>query len=157
MEGGKGYFGVIIAIGTTIIARARGSARGDPHTMNSFRAEAYGFLAGICLLGILTRSNPTTDVQNDSIHTDSASLLARLQRATAEYVPTGFWLKTDSDIIMQLAEELKTIPGLKRVYVKGHQDLKKKRKDFTLPELYNVEADAEATIMRFQMKRLCHM
>jgi hypothetical protein len=155
MESGKGYFGVIIAVGKRIIARVRSSARGGPRSMNLFRAEAYGFLAGICLLRLITKSDPTTDIDThtDSIHTDSASLLARLLRATAEYVPTGFWLKPDSDIIMQLAEETKTVPELKHIYVKGHQNFKKKRKDFTLTELYNVEADAEATIMRFQMTK----
>ena len=154
MEGGKGYFGVIVAVNTIIIARARGVARGDPRTMDSFRAEAYGFLAGVCLLRLLTP--PTVNEVKSSIHTDSASLLARLLRATATYVPTGFWLKPDSDIIMQLAEELKTLPNLKRHYVKGHQDSKKKKKDLTIPELYNIEADAEATIMRFQMRQPAH-
>ena len=140
MEGGKGYFGNVIAVNTNIIAQARGAARGDPRIMDSFRPEAsYGFLAGVCLLQLLTQ-HIATEVKS-SIHTDSASLLAPLLQATASYVTTGFWLKPDSDIIMQLAEELKTIPNLKRHYVKGHQDAKKK-KDFTLPERYNIEADA---------------
>jgi hypothetical protein len=47
MEGGKGHFGVIVAVGRTIIARVRGAACGDPRTMDSFRAEARGFIAGI--------------------------------------------------------------------------------------------------------------
>ena len=155
MEGGKGYFGVILAVGKVIIARARGVARGDPRTMDSFRAEAYGFLAGISLLQLLLHhiSTAAPPNRNDSIHTDSASLLARLVRATAEYVPTGFWLKPDSDIIMQLADELKKTPALQRKYVKGHQDREKKKKDLTLAELYNTEADDEATLMRFRMTK----
>ena len=153
MVDGKGYFGVIIAVGATIIARARGVARGDPRTMDSFRAEAYGFLAGICLLRLLTEPRPTADDRQhvDTIHTDSASLLARLLRATADYIPTGFWLKPDSDVIMQLVEELLPIPTLKRQYVRAHQDLKKKLEQLTLPERYNFEADADATLMRFEM------
>ena len=156
MEGGKGYFGVIVAVNTIIIARARGVARGDHRTMDSFRAEAYGFLAGIYLQRLLTQ--PTVNKVKSSIHTDSASLLlVRLFRATATYVPTGFWLKLDSDIIMQLAEELKTMPNLKRHYVKGHQDSKrKKKKDLTLSERYNIEVDAEAFSMRFQMRQPTH-
>jgi hypothetical protein len=59
MEGGKGYSGVIIAVGTIIVARARGVARGDPPTMDSFRAEAYGLLAGICLIRLLTKQHHT--------------------------------------------------------------------------------------------------
>ena len=149
MEGGKGYFGYIIAVGKIIIAHGRGVARGDPRTMDSFRAEACGFLAGICLLHLLMHPTPTTTPT--SIHTDSASLLARLTRATSNYVPTGFWLKPSSDIIMQLVDELKTTPNIQRHYVRGHQDLIKKKKDLTLPELYNIKADDEATIMRFQM------
>jgi hypothetical protein len=52
---------------------------------------------------------------------------------------------------MQLAKETKTTNGLQRHNVKGHQDLVKEQKDFTLPELHNVEADKEATTMRFKM------
>jgi hypothetical protein len=52
---------------------------------------------------------------------------------------------------MQLVDEIQTIHELKCHYIRGHQNLKKKPNDFTLPELYNVAADAEATIMRFQM------
>jgi hypothetical protein len=54
---------------------------------------------------------------------------------------------------VQLAEEIKKVSELKRQYVKGHQYLKNRRKYFTLPELYNVKADAEATIMQFQMTK----
>jgi hypothetical protein len=68
-----------------------------------------------------------------------------------DHVPTGFWLKPDSNIIMQLVEENKTANGLQRHCVKGHQDLVKERKDFTLPELHNVEANKEATTMRFKI------
>jgi hypothetical protein len=117
--------------------------------MDSFRAEAHGFLAGTCLLHLLTHAH--SDSITNSVHTDSASLLSRLTRATADYVPTGFWLKPGSDIIMQLVDEIKPFNKLQRQHVKGHQDVKKKRADLTLPELYNVEADAEATIMQFQM------
>jgi hypothetical protein len=155
MEGGKGHFGVIIAVGKIVIACARGAARGDPRTMDSFRAEACGFLAGTCLLQLLTAAHPADQpdqTHTDSIHTDSASLLSRLERATSEHIPTGFWLKPDSGIIMQLAEELKPIHSLQRMCVKGHQDSTNRSADLTLPELCNVEADAEAAIMRFQMQ-----
>jgi hypothetical protein len=155
MEGGKGYFGVIIVVGKIVIACARGAARGDPRTMDSFRAEACGFLAGTCLLQLLTAAHPAdqpNQTHTDSIHTNSASLLSRLEGATSECIPTGFWLKPGSDIIMQLAEELKPIHSLQRMYVKGHQDSTNRSADLTLPELCNVEADAEATIMRFQMR-----
>ena len=118
--------------------------------MDSFRAEAYGVIASIYLLRLLTQHLTTTVFS--SIHTGSASLLARLIRATATYAPTRFWLKPDSDTIMQLVEEHKTIPKLKRHRVKGHQDAKKK-KDLILPERYNIEADVEAAILRFQMQQ----
>ena len=57
VKDGKGYFGVTIATGQIIIAKARGAARGDPTTMSSFRAEAYGFLAGISLLQCLLKQS----------------------------------------------------------------------------------------------------
>ena len=55
---------------------------------------------------------------------------------------------------MHLAEELNTMPNLKCHYVKGHEDTKKKY--ITLPERYNVEADAKATILRFRMQQPAH-
>jgi hypothetical protein len=119
--------------------------------MDSFRAEACGLIAGTCLLRLLAKQHHAAI--SSTIHTNSASLLARLLRATAEHMPTGFWLKPDSDIIMQLVEELKTLPEMKRHCVKGHQDATKKHKELTLPETHNTAADAEATIMLFEMRQ----
>jgi hypothetical protein len=153
VEGGKGYFGVCLAVDKIIIARVRGVARGDPRTMCSFRAEAYGFLAGICLHACILLLVPTIDtfIAKPSIHTDSMSLLSRLVKATSKYVPVGTWLKTDSDIVMQIVEEAAKAVTLTRHYVKGHQDTAKKKEKLTLPELYNCDADASATTMRFEM------
>jgi hypothetical protein len=96
---GKGYFGAV-----TIIATTQGAARGGPRTMCSFRAKAYTFLAGMCLLNLLTAM--TTDKVTNEIHTDSASLLACLdRRAVSEYVPLGFWTKPDSNTIRQIIVE----------------------------------------------------
>jgi hypothetical protein len=118
--------------------------------MCSFRAEAYGFLAGISLLVRLhTIYNPLTH-KHHTIHTDSASLLSRLQKAT-DLVPVGFWLKTDSDVVRQIVAMTKQVQTLERVYVKGHQEDKKKRSELTQPELFNIDADASTTQMRYKM------
>jgi hypothetical protein len=148
VKDGKGYFGLVIVVGDTVIARARGVARGDPRTMCSFRAEAYAFLAGVYLLYLLTLE--CSDQAKNEIHTDSASLLSRLTRALAPYVPIGFWTKSDSDVVRQISEETKHIHELKRTYVKGHQD-QEKDKQLTRAEIYNIEADHEATAMRHSM------
>ena len=149
-KSGKGYFGVTLAVGSIVIARSRGAARGDPRTMCSFRAEAYGFLAGLCLLHSLLQNS--TLGSSHTIHTDSASLLARLLTATSR-VSVGFWTKPDSDIVMQITDLVTHIPKLTRHYVKGHQDSKKKKSEMTLPEIYNCDADASATRMRFEMSK----
>jgi hypothetical protein len=115
----------------------------------SFRAEAYGFLAGISLLVRLhTIYNPLTH-KHHTIHTDSASLLSQLQKAT-DIVPVGFWLKTDSDVVRQIVAMTKQVQNLERVYVKGHQEEKKKRSELTQPELFNIDAAASATQMRYE-------
>jgi ribonuclease HI len=114
--------------------------------MSSFRAEAVGLLAGILLLRLLT-INENNSAANE-IHTDSASLLSCLTRAISNYVPVGFWLKPDSDVVQQIVQEAKQIHQLERTYVKGHQDLAKDKKDYTA---YNIAADTEATIMRYAM------
>jgi hypothetical protein len=151
VESGKGYFGVVLAVRDVVIACVRGVARGDPRTMCSFRAEAYGFLAGICLQNCLVQLVPDPSETHNTIHTDSASLLSRLQQATTKTVPAGFWLKPDSDIVQQIVHEAKSITHLQRMYAKGHQDKKKKYSELTQPERYNVDADASATKMRFEM------
>jgi hypothetical protein len=147
---GKGYFGITIAHQNTVIARGRGAARGDPRTMCSFRAEAYGLLAGLTLLDSLLQQADKPPVTH-SIHTDSASLLSRLEIAT-QRVPLGFWNKTDSDVIMQIVEEARHTT-ITRHYVKGHQDDFKKRSEMTLPEIYNIDSDASATAMRYEMNK----
>jgi hypothetical protein len=53
---------------------------------------------------------------------------------------------------MQLVEELRKHTQLQRHYVKGHQDLsKKKQQDYTQAERYNIAADSLATAMRHRM------
>jgi hypothetical protein len=152
VEGGKGYFGVVLEVGQKIIARVRGAARGDPRTMCSFRAKVYGFLTGICLYSSLLQLAGGSQAQKNTIHTDSASLLSRLNNATATKVPVGFWLKSDSDIVRQIVAEARKVQHLARIYVKGHQDAVKKTKDLTQPEFFNIDADKSATKMHFEMQ-----
>jgi hypothetical protein len=147
---GKGYFGITIAHQNTVIARGRGAARGDPHTMCSFRAEAYRLLAGLALLNSLLQQADKPPVTH-SLHTDSASLLSRLEIAT-QRVPLRFWNKTDSDVVMQIVEEARHLT-ITRHYVKGHQDDVKKRSEMTLPEIYNIDSDPSATVMRYEMNQ----
>jgi hypothetical protein len=112
--------------------------------MSSFRAEAYAFLAGVYLLCLLTLD--TTDQATNEMHTDNASLLARLECALSPCMPIGFWSKPDSDTIQQIVEESQHLHELQRSYVKGHQDLTKDKKDYTLAETYSIEANHEASV-----------
>lgn len=76
VEGGRGYFGIALAVGKTVISRVWDMPRSDPRTMCSFRAEAYEFLAGIILVvGFIKLSMPNKTYIH-TIHTDSASLLS---------------------------------------------------------------------------------
>jgi hypothetical protein len=111
VKDGKGYFGVIIVVGDTIVVRVRGAARGDSRTMSSFRAEAYGFLADVYLLRLLTIES--TDKAKNETHTDSASLLARLDQALGPFVPIGSWTKPDSDVVCQIVDESLRLHELK--------------------------------------------
>jgi hypothetical protein len=117
------------------------------------RVEAYGLLAGLALLNSLLQQADNPPVSH-SIHTDSASLLSRLEIATHR-VPLGFWNKTDSDVVMQIVAEARHLT-ITRHYVKGHQDDVKKRSEMTLPEIYNIDYDASATVMRYAMNQLAH-
>jgi hypothetical protein len=151
IEGGKGYFGVVIAVGAILLARGKGVARGDPHTMCFFRAEGYGFLAGISLLPSILKMIYKSAWEMHQIHTDSASLLARLATALSSHIPVGLWLKTDSDLVMQIADEARGFTNLERHYVKGHQYSIERPADLTQQERYNIEADASATEMLHAM------
>jgi hypothetical protein len=127
VDSGRGYFGVALAVGkTAVIAQVWGMARGDPRTMCSFREEAYGFLAGISLLVGFIQLTPSNVTYQHSIQSDSTSLLSKLEKATSK-VPVGFWLKTDSDVVMQIVEAARQVPQLEHKYVKGHQDGEKRR------------------------------
>jgi ribosomal protein S8 len=120
--------------------------------MCSFQAEASGFLAGTCLLANLLKQPQIPSKHNRSIHTDSAILLARLQNATNQ-VSVRFWQTTYSDIVMQIVAVTKQVTYLERVYIKGHQDGKKKKADLTQPELFNIEANTAATEILYAMKK----
>jgi hypothetical protein len=61
---------------------------------------------------------------------------------------TNRLLKPESDIVMQLVEELKKHSQLQRHYVKGHQDIvKEKKQDYTQAERYNIAANNLATVV----------
>jgi hypothetical protein len=101
-----------------------------------------------CVSSVCSHNASLPQHPTRSTRTNSAKLLARLLQATGNCVPsTGFsWLRPDSDVITQLAEELKTIHKVKPRCVKGHQDAMK-RKHLTLPETRNIEADADTSMM----------
>jgi hypothetical protein len=69
----------------------------------------------------------------------------------AKTVPAGIWLKPDSNIVLQIVQEAKSITHLHRIYVKGHQDKVKKNSELTQPERFNIDAYELATKMRFKM------
>jgi hypothetical protein len=117
--------------------------------MSSFRVEAYGLLVGILLLQLMTHQD--TDKAKNEIHTNITSLLARLTWATCKYIHVGFWLKADSDIVRQIVDEVQHIHALQRKYVEGHQDLTEDKKDYTIPDTYNIAVNDEATIMCFAL------
>lgn len=72
-------------------------------------------------------------------------------RATTT-IPVRFWLKTDSDVVMQIVKEAKRLPELTQDYVKSQQqDGKKQKKDLTQPEIYNIDSNKLATKMRYEM------
>jgi hypothetical protein len=61
------------------------------------------------------------------------------------YIPLDFLTKPNLDVICKIAKESLRLHELKRSYIKGHQDLKKEKKDNTLAKTYNITADQEAT------------
>jgi hypothetical protein len=79
------------------------------------------FLAGVHLLLLLALE--CSDQAKNKIHADGASLLSRLIRALADCVPLAFWNKPDFDAVRQICDEVKHIHDMKRICVKGHQDL----------------------------------
>jgi hypothetical protein len=90
-----GYFNVVIAVGDTIIAGARGAVcAGDARTMCSFCEDVCTFLQ-VCACFVSSHQQPQTKRRTRSTMTAQVFWLG--WPVLSEYVPLRFWTKPESD------------------------------------------------------------
>ena len=154
-EDNQGAFGwTLSTIDGTRIAQGMGPARGAK--VDSYRAEAYGMLAILCLLkhlAIFTHQNVPWD---GILATDSQSLLeaitvkpdmisqhalySKLKDVTDLEVTCPEW-----DLLSSILLELRRWPAVRLQHVRGHQDRTTDYERLSLLAQLNVDADAMAT------------
>ncbi len=118
------------------VATGMGPARGA--TASAFRAEAFGMLAVTRFLMRLGEFTGHFDDWNGIMATDSQSVLDTIQHCTmlppgpghpAEIrAYQGNWktlhvMSANWDVLIELQESLKLLPGVSLQHVRGHQDL----------------------------------
>ena len=139
------------------MATGMGPARGA--TASAFRAEAFGMLAVTLFLARLGDFTGHFDDWNGVIATDSQSVLDTIQQSIEVPNPTsqesmrlyqGEWktldvMSADWDVLIELQESLKKLPGMKLQHVRGHQDLHTPYRNLSLLAQLNVDADHQAS------------
>ena len=109
------------------VAWAKGPARGAQ--MDSYRAECTGMLSLLRFLIRLSDYTNMDDPWRGLIGTDSQSMLDRLYGKTIAQTPHQLTtldpLDAEWDLLVEIQEALKELPGVDLTYVKGHQDDKK--------------------------------
>lgn len=147
---GMGSFGVIIGTTQKVFWYGHGPVYGEPINP-SFRTEAVALLA-LCrfLLQFTLYYNIVIQEQTTKIYSDSKSLLdllAQLETFENDWYPSVYrW--NNIDVIIEIVKTLQLLRPLKlkRIFVKGHADKKKRWFEMTRPEQINVLCDTEANI-----------
>jgi hypothetical protein len=130
-----------------VVWSGKGYARGYP--MSSFRAEAYGRLGFLVFLKNMMEFHQVKPHEDTKIDTycDNDPLRKRLIAAKDPWSPS-FFLKADTDVMMEIEETKTKIPITESFYwVKGHQDDENNTpfEDRPWPVQLNILADEQAT------------
>lgn len=156
--GNQGAFGWVLSDDRgERVAMGMGPARGA--TASAFRSEAFGMLAATRFLLRLAEFTGHFDDWHGILATDSQSVLDTIKQRT---VPTevrphepcqsyqGQWknlpvLSADWDVLIEIQESLKLLPGMHLQHVRGHQDLHTPYHQLSLLAQLNVDADHQAS------------
>jgi hypothetical protein len=142
----NGAFGWMLAnIDGGRVASAMGPARGAK--MDSYRAECTGMLSFLrFLINMSSYTNNVDGFWRGVIGTDSQSMLDRLfvkeaNASAPKQLAILDVLDPEWDLLVEIQEALRDLPGVDLVYVKGHQDDRKEYAMLPLMTQLNVDAD----------------
>jgi hypothetical protein len=148
---GKGSFGCIIECDGTELMTVAGKAPGKDDLNSSFRCEAYGMLAGLCLLKhiqLYLEIKPHTD-RSLEIFCDNLGLIQRLNHDREYPMVLGAYNAPDIDVELQVLSEIGDLSSrgfkVQMEHVKGHQDATTPINQLSNEAKLNVRADALAT------------
>ena len=147
-----GAFGWALSSGSgTRLAYGMGPASGRKPT--SYRAEAYGLLSLLRFLIRLREFSHMHEEWSGEIATDSKSVLDTLNEGDTdphdEELPVDLddgcvvldVLRPEWDVLIEIQEALRSLPGVTLQYVKGHQDRDNEYQQLSLMAQLNVDAD----------------
>jgi hypothetical protein len=148
---GKGSFGCVIECDGMELMTVAGKAPGKDDLNSSFRCEAYGMLAGLCLLKHIQmyfEHEPHHD-RNLAVFCDNLGLINRLNHNRDSQMTLGAYNSPDIDVELQLLFEIKDLTArgytVKMEHVKGHQDATTPIDQLSKEARLNVRADELAT------------
>jgi hypothetical protein len=148
---GKGSFGCILECEGTELMTVAGKAPGKEDLNSSFRCEAYGMLAGLCLLKHVQLYLEHVPHQNRklAIFCDNLSLVRRLNHDRENPMVLGAYNSPDIDVELQLLFEMKDVTNrgykIHMEHLKGHQDTTTPINQLSKEARLNVRADLLAT------------
>ena len=126
-----------------IAASAMGPARGAK--MDSYRAECTGMLSLLRFLFRLGHYSHMDALWRGVIGTDNQSMLDRLYKAdptnSRKQLASLDVMDPEWDLLMEIQESLREMPGVTLTYVKGHQDDRTEYGRLPLLAQLNVDAD----------------
>ena len=146
--GVQGAFGwVISTVEGERLALGMGPARG--RRMDSYRAECTGSLSILRFLFRIAQYTAAHEPKQGVIGTDSQSLLDKLNPSSSDATQAAVPIKLDElssewDLLIEIQEGLRLLPGVSLTYVRGHQDDKRPYDRLPLLAQLNVDADKHA-------------
>jgi hypothetical protein len=152
MKDGSGSYGMVVSINGTIVANSKGRVPPTKNKMTPHRCESIGMLSAIITYRqinafINKKYSGLIKIPIIVIYSDCEALINTLNDNKTKKVTTKFHYSADSDIIRQILQEYKELKTDRVItifkHVRGHQD--KIRRELTLAEQLNVEADLLAT------------
>ena len=147
----SGTFGFAWSDGTSIKATGKGHTTGGGDSMSSTRAELSGIFAALTYARLVLEYTSST-VKHGTIcvlHCDSRAALQRVESFAHEGFGTSWRCRANYDLEVAIKACLTALPfAVQWKWVRGHASRRKKRENFTWPEVLNSQADEMATAAR---------
>jgi hypothetical protein len=149
---GVASFGWIIAMNTTMIAKAQGPVAAHQNMSTPFRAEIYGIASATSFIRLMfDHYNDDCSRHKWFFLLDNTTVIHQMEQLNSTTRTAKWQLKPEADILEIAAERLTKIPA-NYVHVKSHQDRKQKTGRLSYDAQLNCLADELATQQNKKMK-----